>query len=293
VRFVVGKRRRDVAGSAAQRSVTAAQMGAGVFLSAVSSEFGAARRALREDFGTRRMDVATQEELSHLTGARTLLELLDTHIRDCTAVVCVIGNRSGAGFPSAEEEAAYARLLPPEMPRASYTQWEFLLARVHHKTLVVCQPRPGHAMVPDIPDTDLAEPDDAALQAAFVRHVEALGVPRIAFSDINELGRMVMRQPWVTPAPEPPHREKPVVLPYPSLGSLFKGRAAFLARLRASLTRPDGGTAAIRAVHGMGGIGKSRAAVEYAWAHRGAGTTPPCSCWKPRRGKNCKPGSRR
>ena len=54
--------------------------GSRLFLSAVSSEFGAARDALRHDFGTRRMDVATQEELSHLTGARTLLELLDNHI---------------------------------------------------------------------------------------------------------------------------------------------------------------------------------------------------------------------
>ncbi len=83
-------------------------MGARVFLSAVSSEFGAARRELRRDFGTRRMYVATQEELSHLTGAQSLLQLLENHIRDCTAVVCVIGSRSGAGFPTAAEAADYA-----------------------------------------------------------------------------------------------------------------------------------------------------------------------------------------
>jgi hypothetical protein len=111
-----------------------------VFLSAVSSEFGAARRELRRDFGTRRMDVATQEELSHLTGAGTLLELLDVHVRDCQAVVCVIGRRSGGGFPAASEAAAYADLLPPEMPRASYTQWEFLLARRHGRPMIVLRP---------------------------------------------------------------------------------------------------------------------------------------------------------
>ena len=33
---------------------------------------------------------------------------------------------------------------------------------------------------------------------------------------------------------------KPIVLPYPSLGALFKGRAGCLARLRASLTRAGG-----------------------------------------------------
>ncbi len=58
----------------------------------------------------------------------------------------------------------------------------------------------------------------------------------------------------------------PVLLPYPSLGPLFKGRDAFMRRLRDSLTRPGGGTAAIR---GMGGVGKTRATVEYARAHRG------------------------
>src|SRR5271165_6223779 len=62
---------------------------------------------------------------------------------------------------------------------------------------------------------------------------------------------------------------KPILLPYPSLGTLFKGRDAFMRRLHASLTRPAGGAAAIagRAVYGMGGVGKTRAAVEYAWAH--------------------------
>jgi tetratricopeptide (TPR) repeat protein len=63
---------------------------------------------------------------------------------------------------------------------------------------------------------------------------------------------------------------KPVILPYPSLGSLFKGRDDVLGRLRASLLRGGGGSAtiAVQAVHGMGGIGKTRTAVEYAWTYR-------------------------
>jgi tetratricopeptide (TPR) repeat protein len=60
------------------------------------------------------------------------------------------------------------------------------------------------------------------------------------------------------------------VLPYASLGSLFKGREAFLRRLRESLTRDKGSATAIvsKALYGTGGIGKTRAAVEYAWAYR-------------------------
>ena len=78
------------------------------------------------------------------------------------------------------------------------------------------------------------------------------------------------------PAPTVAHEhtahagDKPITLPYPSLGPLFKGRDAFLRRLHASLTRADATATAItsQAVYGLGGIGKTRAAVEYAWAHR-------------------------
>jgi hypothetical protein len=60
-----------------------------------------------------------------------------------------------------------------------------------------------------------------------------------------------------------------ISLPYPSLGSLFKGRDAFLRDLHASLSRGSGRTAITgSALYGLGGIGKTRAAVEYAWAHQ-------------------------
>jgi tetratricopeptide (TPR) repeat protein len=79
------------------------------------------------------------------------------------------------------------------------------------------------------------------------------------------LARAVLKEDWPKKAPV-----KPIVLPYASLGSLFKGREAFLQRLRERLTREDGGRTAIvsKALYGMGGIGKTRAAVEYAWACR-------------------------
>ena len=60
-----------------------------------------------------------------------------------------------------------------------------------------------------------------------------------------------------------------IALPYPSLGSLFKGRDEFLKDLHASLSRGSGRTAIVgSALYGLGGIGKTRAAVEYAWAHQ-------------------------
>ncbi len=70
--------------------------------------------------------------------------------------------------------------------------------------------------------------------------------------------------------PPPSKTTKPINLPYPTLGTLFKGRDDFLTNLRATLTsgKPAAITAANAAIHGLGGVGKTRAAVEYAWAHR-------------------------
>ena len=60
----------------------------------------------------------------------------------------------------------------------------------------------------------------------------------------------------------PAHR--PCNLPFTTLGTLFKGRQEFLADLRRNLVREDRRAVA---VHGLGGVGKTRAALEYAWRH--------------------------
>jgi tetratricopeptide (TPR) repeat protein len=64
-----------------------------------------------------------------------------------------------------------------------------------------------------------------------------------------------------------PH--KPRNLPFASLGSLFKGRSDELARLHAALSAggSDGVAIAGHALHGLGGIGKTQLAIEYAHAH--------------------------
>jgi tetratricopeptide (TPR) repeat protein len=171
--------------------------------------------------------------------------------------VCVIGRRGGAR-PSPAEAAEFAHLLPSGITEASYTQWEFFFARVYKRRLslyiAAAEYRPAAPSGDDFPE----------LQAAFIRHIKAAGLHYTPFSNRDQLRAEILKEPW----PEKT-RAKPIVLPYASLGSLFKGREAFLNRLRESLTRADGGTAAIvsKALFGMGGIGKTRAAVEYAWAY--------------------------
>jgi tetratricopeptide (TPR) repeat protein len=54
-------------------------------------------------------------------------------------------------------------------------------------------------------------------------------------------------------------------LPFLSLGDLLKGRDEELQHLIVNLTSSTQATAITQAIHGLGGIGKTRLAVEYAW----------------------------
>ena len=65
-------------------------------------------------------------------------------------------------------------------------------------------------------------------------------------------------------------RPRPVRLPYASLGTLFKGRAAVLSQIHDAVRRGGryGASLTAQAIEGPGGVGKTRAAVEYAWVHR-------------------------
>jgi hypothetical protein len=223
-----------------------------VFLSTVTSEFGGERDAIAND-----LQLRVQRSFRQEAGSDTLLRLLHDYIAGCNAVVCVIGKRSG-GCPPPAATAAFAHMLPPGISEASYTQWEFFFAHAHERRLSLYLAEPGYQ-----PDQGQPAGDFPGLQEAFIRHIKAEGLHRVPFSNRDQLRAEVLKEDW----PDKP-RPKPIVLPYPSLGSLFKGRVAFIERARASLTRAaDGGLAVVAtALYGLGGIGKTRAAVEYAWA---------------------------
>ena len=64
----------------------------------------------------------------------------------------------------------------------------------------------------------------------------------------------------------PPDRV--VSLPYPSLGPLFTGRLDVLAKIHDAVRRAGDVPITAQVIEGMGGIGKTRAAVEYAWSYQ-------------------------
>jgi len=230
-----------------------------IFLSAVTSEFGKARDALAADLRSREALLRVQSDFRQEPGSDTTLRKLHDYIRDCAAVVCVIGRRSGALPPPTAAEP-FAHMLPSGIAKASYTQWEFFFARHFKRRLSIYIAKDDYQ-----PDFPAPPDDDPELQRAFCDYiVKEQGLDRSYFANEDQLARAVLKGDW------PKKRTgKPIALPYPSLGGLFKGRDEFLKKLHASLSRGSGRTAIVgSALYGLGGIGKTQAAVEYAWAHQ-------------------------
>ncbi len=96
------------------------------------------------------------------------------------------------------------------------------------------------------------------------RRLDGLTIPQL-----EEVLRVLEEQmPAIGAVLWPTLDYRPQNLPYPTLGSLFKGRDEFLHSLRQKLHSAKPAVIHARqAIHGMGGVGKTRAAVEYAWSY--------------------------
>lgn len=162
-----------------------------IFISAVSSEFAAARTLISHRLTARGLRVRTQAEFPQ--SRTTTLAKLDDYIRDCDEVIAIVGTRSGA-FPGAEEAAPYQHLLTRYgLERASYTQWEVVFACHHGR-------KPWfHVAAPGFPPESAPGPqDDPAAQARFREVFFALhGYDRTEnFATLDGLRADVMEHPW-------------------------------------------------------------------------------------------------
>ncbi|HLH91129.1 MAG TPA: DUF4062 domain-containing protein [Xanthobacteraceae bacterium] len=257
-----------------------------IFLSAVSDEFRDYRALLRSDLTRHNVEVKVQEDFKEY--GHSTLEKLDLYIDECDAVIHLVGDLPGWEVPAAALKSLLARYpdivekLPPLKPvfaegrGLSYTQAEAWLALYHDKTLLIARAGSGAPRGPRYKPTDASRAAQAA-HLAMLAKVERFGVP---FANPDELAKQIAvalidilaREHSATLAKEQGvvRRRQPNNLPYASLGPLFKGRDRFMEMLHDSLwRRRNGGATAVvgKALHGLGGVGKTRLSVEYAYKY--------------------------
>jgi tetratricopeptide (TPR) repeat protein len=233
-----------------------------IFLSAVTGQFKECRDALASDLRAIDCEVKVQDDFQQ--GPRTLIERLEEYVAQCDRIIALLGDAYGS------EASGVA--VPSIDPPRSYTQWEYFFAlgqrldgsRAPRKEIYLYL-----ASDQFLVEHPVSQPvQHAARQRRFREEIEASGEHWTPFDTADQLCRRVLRDGWQM-TERPP---KPINLPYDSIGSLFKGREAFLDELRARLGVPDRRVTAIvnrLAMHGLGGVGKTRTAVEYAWRHAG------------------------
>lgn len=241
-----------------------------IFLSAVTSEFGKARDDLAKYLIAHGFDPVWQDVFPDHETADTLQHKLFELVASCDGVICLIGQRSGSYPPPDVARAIAAKPpsgpvveLPAEMQEASRTQWEFFYGRALGKPIRLF--RPGKGLEPE--QKTPTGRDFPRRQAVYSTYLKKLDLIWAEFRSAEHLCAEVAKIRWGFPRVR--SGLKPIHPAFHSIGKLFTGRDDFLGRIHASLTRIGGGAAAIvSTVHGMGGIGKTRAAIEYALRHQ-------------------------
>ena len=245
-----------------------------LFLSCVSDEFGAEREALRHELTGLTVDVAIQEDFVAL-GVDTLAKL-DAYIRYCDVVVHLVGAMPGKLPRPASVEGFLARqpklvadLTRKGMPQEAlaaltYTQWEAWLAIGHERPLLIAAPEATAPGGPAFAPSD----EGKAAQASHLERLRRLALyPEVKFASRDQLVKDIFKSLFAICGDRIRSARQPRNLPFASLGDLFVGRERALEDLRIALVSAKGAAIAARALHGLGGIGKTRLAIEYAWAH--------------------------
>jgi hypothetical protein len=213
-----------------------------IFLSAVSSEFRSYRDRLAEKLKRPNLSVHVQEDF--IAAGTGTLDKLNDYIRECEAVIHLVGDITGAmASPSAaaaikERYPDLGSRFPPlaetlstGTPLLSYTQWEAFLALYHRKVLIIATPKEG---APRDPMYRKIDAKTAAQQAHLQRLKSCHRYPEISFADPEDLIIEVLRSKLqdILRQVESGSTRKPNSLPYASLGPLFKGRGEPMEQLR-------------------------------------------------------------
>jgi len=224
-----------------------------VFISATSSDLASYREVVKKALLTN--DVLPVEQTDFPPDFRAVTELIVQKIGSCDAVICLIGFVFGAEPLDR----------PPEKLRRSYTQIELDTARKLGKPVYLFIAHEDCVF-------DSHPLEDAEKKQLQLAHRESIrnGIVRWEeFVTTEQLRQRVAHIQFQNHSKRIRVREN---LPYPSLGSLFKGRESFIDRMRqkliVELDRSEWSNheevSQREVLCGLGGVGKTRLAVEYA-----------------------------
>ncbi|MGB8191995.1 MAG: FxSxx-COOH system tetratricopeptide repeat protein [Chitinophagaceae bacterium] len=248
-----------------------------IFISCVSDEFGHFRDAIRRDLSRPNLDTKIQEDFVAYGGAT--LEKLNDYIRHCEAVIHFAGDMTGSmanalsiqyintTYPDFGDRFPHLKPVLSGVAVLSYTQWEAYLAMYHGKRLFVVTPSDKAARGERYKKDD----EQTGFQQAHLNSLKGLGYyDEIKFATEDELVKKLFQSKLGDLLNALP-KNKPVNLPYKSIGTAFKGRQREMNELREWFSAAANDAMAI-AVHGLGGMGKTRLAVEYAWKNENSYT---------------------
>ena len=181
-------------------------------------------------------------------------ELCAQRVRGCHVYVGVLGTRYGSPVR--------------DKPEVSYTELEFEAATAAGLPRLVFLLETSVAAV-GIPPAQLIDHAFGARQESFRRRVRDSGLVTQSFDSPDQLGRLVERSlrematAGLDAAPLPPDTALRV-WNIPARNPMFTGRDHLLVAVRDGLLTGD--KAVVQALAGMGGVGKTQLAIEY--AHR-------------------------
>ncbi len=174
-------------------------------------------------------------------------------VRGCDVYVGVLGTRHGSPVR--------------DKPEVSYTELEFDTATAAGLPRLVFLLDTAAADM-GIPLAELIDLKFGSRQEAFRRRVQASGLVTRSFAHPHQLGKLVERSlrelAGARGRPGPPPDSVLRVWNIPARNPGFTGRDGLLAAVRERLVAGD--RAVVQALQGMGGVGKTQLAIEY--AHR-------------------------
>lgn len=239
-----------------------------IFLSSISAEFRSYRDALRHDLDRPNVTVKVQEDFI-ATGTETL-DKLDGYIRQCDAVIHLVGNMTGAlaqapsvavirqRYPDFDKRLPLlGPFLRADGPALSYTQWEAWLALYHKKTLIIAVPQES---APREERYVVNEQQRADQQAHLARLASLERYPEIRFANADRLAVDTLRSHLLeilTAAKKPVLVERRDTIPHAT--SSFIGRDRELTELREKIFNYP-----LVTVVGAPGAGKTRLTIEVA-----------------------------